>query len=443
MPVLSNWLPPNLEGVLPNDQAASQFQYRYAVEAIFPIDYLLATLAGLIISTAGSIPILGQSIGSGDLELEWYIQIKDGSEVLFRQRVTITVNVTVLANVGFGVLTLGLYTWAFKKQKIQTEIVGGQEVTSYATVNGVPHGEDNLPLTDAFGNPLPGKEEAFLLADANGAWKHTIGGTTVSEAGGMEIGGGNNFTDQGGIVSDWWDSPVYNMDIPVGAELEILFAGAQGGILPQNLLFQFRFDQAGGIGSYLDRHGALRLGLPIRNRVFIARTYYGHAAQSRREHIRFATDPQLWKDASNRMYIMAHVGGAGQRQWMLWYSDDEAVTLRPLVYTAESLENDDPDLEGKQVAPWKGSFRDAKARPRKQGGYVSIAILNSDIYCLLSPDNITAGPAKKVAPHAGKEVMLEVGSSSDGRERFLVFDGYGLQLESYDGGTTWKDREDE
>ncbi len=61
-----------------------------------------------------------------------------------------------------------------------------------------------------------------LVTEENPSWKYTLGGTNLSEFGIMEAASGFSYTDIEAIIEDWWDSPVYEMQVPEGSKLEVI-----------------------------------------------------------------------------------------------------------------------------------------------------------------------------------------------------------------------------
>lgn len=186
---LSDWQSNSSDGTLPNTEAVGMFQYRHYIN--------WDTIAG---ASAG----LGRT-GKGS----WHIQIINaGGVVLFEQKVTISITVIFA---GFAIIW---YYYDTVGEKIETSIVGG-----------------------------------VTIADGSG-WTYTIGSTPASETGNMVPGGGTEPAYNGeGIISAFWESPVYKMSVPVGAKLHVITdnwgLGVQ--VRPE---WQWRF--GGGVSGYID-----------------------------------------------------------------------------------------------------------------------------------------------------------------------------------------------
>jgi hypothetical protein len=109
---------------------------------------------------------------------------------------------------------LQLFTWAFQKEVITTPIIGGAETSA-----------------------------------ENPSWSYTLGGTEFSEFGILIPGGGSSYTDIVATIIEEWQSPVYRMNVPVGAKLKVIqdHWGMGASTRPE---WQFRFRE--GVRRMLD-----------------------------------------------------------------------------------------------------------------------------------------------------------------------------------------------
>lgn len=160
--MLSNWKNA-ARGVLPISKTTNEFQYRRFIN--WEVDLFAYGM--------------GARVASG----EWHIRIiSPSNNLVFEQKVVLTLQV-----ISLGFTGLQFFTWAFNKEVITTLSIGGTEITP-----------------------------------ENPAWKYTLGGTELSEFGTMEIGGGTSYTDKTAIIEDWWDSPVYKLQLLPGTKFEVV-----------------------------------------------------------------------------------------------------------------------------------------------------------------------------------------------------------------------------
>lgn len=309
MPPLPDFKPAKSDGTLPLDATASQFQYSHALHYVTSLD--------------------GLGIAYQEAKGRWRVQFISNGTVIFEQMVELTFGITSL-----GFSGLQFVAWQIVKEKITSFIINGEAI-------------NNL----------------------NPAWKYTVGGTELSEFGITIPGGGGDYVDQELNINVDWQSTIYNMKVPVGTKLKVVFDSWGLGVQSRPE-YGFRFGGvAGGLSLWMDRVGAVRGAIPLGQRVFATHAYNGPASRRYLAHIDKADSPVIWKDRTNRLWITA----LKEDSYRLWYSDLDGVNLQPLLYTFDNITNDQDGLEGKQVSIWSKAFSNVDVQPLRGGGSASTA----------------------------------------------------------------------
>lgn len=226
--MLSSWMSIKSDGSIGNDRPITLFQYRHYINWEVPLI------------------MIGMDMKRGVGRWKFRIVSQTG-EVLFEQSVELIIDCISLGSLG-----LELFTWMFEKETITTTVVNGVParsltvtVTEDAPKNSniikvqkllasIPKGvslifggvtvtldaeapEDSVELSVTPTEDAITAGTSYLYED-NPPWKYTLGGTKFSEFGTMETGGGSDYTNAVAYINDWWDSPVYRLNLPVGCK---------------------------------------------------------------------------------------------------------------------------------------------------------------------------------------------------------------------------------
>lgn len=408
---LTNWRSIQSDGTLPNEGAASEVQYRRFLNWSVDLDIIG----------------IGSTSGTG----RWTIQILNGSSVIFEQKVELTLRIVSLGAVG-----LSLFTWQVTREKITTTWIAPAAANVVSNIPGIvaPISVDNTNgsgiVYDANNVILnPGQVNSVT----NPSWMRVLGGAApTSEFGTMIQGGGSGVAVPGipAIIEAFWQSPVYEYSLPSGCRLHVVMDswGLGANSRPE---WQFSFEEASAdFSATLDRQGAIRM-ITTRGRALDMRlTYDSQSLLQRRAPLKNASNPQLWRDESNRIWMLA----LHNNQWKLWYSDLGGFDLLPAIY---SNSNDDETNTGEQVALFPDSFTNVDIAPRKGGGYAAIGQRSGKVFFIASSDGIVPGPMKEVGLHNNLPCKILVGATSDGSARMEILDGGETHYESLDGGLEW------
>lgn len=390
---LSDWRPafsprhPERPDELPLDSDAGVFQLRKWIQAVIPIDHLVSVDQSAFLG-------MGQSLDFKTIKADFKYQLVTPSgQVIFEQTVEISMTCTTMSFTVFGGLSVGMFTWYVPANgvKIKTTIINGQTITPEN-----PAWSYTWPKSLA----TPFTEQGYVIPDSLG-----------------------DFGIDYGLAEGWYMGPVYEMRIPVGTKLKIIFDRWQSRIT-RNPSWQFRFDEGGTFATTTDVPGALRLATPQGNKIPVTHTYSGPSEMVERASIYRATNPSLFKDNTNKLYIGAIVDSA----YRLFWSQDDGSTFHP--YTI--LDSDQKEVP---MTIWDSTYNNPVATMTTSGAIVSLAQKGGHLYFKSSADQFSA--ARYVTPVKKSEPFNLVETSPSGSPVLVATNGRDIILQSADGGVSW------
>ena len=251
----------------------------------------------------------------------------------------------------------------------------------------------------------------------------------MAEQGYMQPGGGSTYTAQYGYIAEstangdsgdgYWYSPIYELALPPGSRFEVLkhtigvplLAGTQVPFLANRLMaIQVRTAMGGAFGSLTDEAGFLRIADPTGGNL-MQRYWRRPDAMVTRPMPTSASEPSIWKDAQNTMWLACRKALA----FRLYRSRDDG-------YTWEDVE----------IMLWPDGYTNPFATGGMAGRVYTIATKSGDLWFRSSADQFTGQTriAQVSDPH-----QIQQGRSAD---ELLVFPTAGGDVyRSTDGGKTW------
>lgn len=400
--VQSGMAPGTTKGLLPLTEQAGAFYYVKSLMFMVPPN-LFGASSGLKISGSWKIhikPSFDSDVVLFEQEVKWEALAVAIGDTFFGAALGASgglVGVSVGAAIGGGI---NLATWIPLQNGdgiIKTTIINGSEIDP-AT------GKDYLDLGQA-----------------------EVGITTFNDYGAVTTGGV--------LMMASWMSPTYRMDIPVGAVLDRVFDHWQVGRLQPEALYSFAFKPGTPkISTLLDVPGAVRSAYPNTINLRLHHTYHGAASSIERYRIENASNPSVWKDKSNRLWL----GCFDANHYKLFYSHDDGRTFKAKTYE-DPLDRDEKGFpKVKEIEIWNKSYKHPNTVGTETDLVMSIAVRSSGIYFKTSLDNFIS--ARKVAGTKGTGPYNLVQRTQAGQAQLVITNGVDHYLISNDGGVTWTEK---
>ncbi len=202
-----------------------------------------------------------------------------------------------------------------------------------------------------------------------------------------------------------WESPIYQMDLPEGARLHVVFHNVGWPtISPVYAPFETRIEKAGTVAALLDAVGIHRVFRPVGAGLGQWASNDLSASYYRRQSGLVLGSPCIAKLPDNTLLLLGQVGAA---EWVLRRSCDDGLTWEPEALTV-----------------WPSGTSNVDLITTADGAVISTGVVGGVLYCRSSRDNFTTasrvGPATKVFRLCEREGRLVV---TDGETVYESWDG--------------------
>jgi len=358
MPTWSEWESLNSQGVIQAPLPSIYFQYRYAItERVYFTDPW---------SLSMRVPGV------------WELRILDPNDVvIFHQTVEIRFDVFYYMDQFFGTRLLTFFAWTY---------AASAEV-----------------ITTTVPDPV-----------------ETMG--DMAEQGYMQPGGGSTFTADYGYITEstangdtgdgFWYSPMYALAIPVGSRFEVIrHTVGVPLITPREAAIQIRTATGGTFGSLTDTADFLRIADPTGGDIMQRYLVAPSGMFTRGPMLTSASEPSVWKDATNKMWLGAR---------------------KSLAFRLYSSEDDGYAWSDEEQIMWPDGYTNPHATGGMGDRVFTVANKGGTVWFRSNADKFT-GQVKvgdSAEPH-----QIQQGRTAD--ELFVFPTAGGTIYRSSDGGRTW------